>query len=1056
MANSRTLTVTILGDERDLSRAFNKGAASAKGFGARLGDVKASTLAAAGGVAFLGKELLGVAKDSVAAASDLNEQQAKIGVVFGKSAGEIQAWGKTTASSFGISNRAALEAAGVFGNMLVPMGLARPKAAAMSQALVGLAGDMASFNNADPSQVLEALRSGLAGEAEPLRQFGVFLSADRVQAEALSMGLVKVSVDTEKVGQARVNVEKATAKLAAAEKKHGASSLEARDAQAKLATAESALQKALGGKAAKLTAAQKAQATYNILLKDTKDAQGDVARTSDSLANRERQLGARWEDLQAKLGAKLLPVVNESVGVLLNHGDALGQVAKATAVAAAAYGGYRGTLATATAGEAALSAVQAARARLQGGLQGITLASTAATFGQGKAVTSTAQSFKAFVPTLAETVGKQQAMRAAFVAWSPAATAAAGQTGMLSKAFSALGGAMKATPIGIAVGAIAALTAGYFLLRGGTSATEDRTKRVNAAFAGTERTSRAAAAAIRDQAAATDRLKGAKLDVDQARLNVQEAAARERATRGTKDHTQSVIDLKRARLQERDAARAQADATKGAVTASRDATKAVDAQTAKAMEALHITRDDVIAKGIDADYTKRVARAENELQTKLSASAAAHRRAAANARDQADALDTTTAAGKRAKVALDKIAQTNVGLAGLADLAAAANSARRNVDALLARLTKAQGAGVTDLQAYDGRAQQDASARAPGGGRDKPKGKGNQALGRPKGLAGLLGTQLGPRGNTAAQAQSALTGIGRSSPLAEDQARQKGEANFTGAVTAQGIPAGKEVNADAVRLMGEKAVLAERKKTNTREQGIVTRALTKTRAAIKTKRAAIAANNKARKALKKPGPKAKKSEQDAYNKSLQNLITRGQNLRSDLEGLYGDESNLMAIGADLVAEANQLGFDSSRLEGEIAKTPALVDSVDASSSSDGGGDAGGVDAGTAGLRANVALAELTPGKEDDKAALSALLANRETALAAAIAAGKSDDIIALAGEVKSLRESIDGLTGATDQNTTATEAQTQSFTGTVGFGYRGQSYVVGQSSDNLSNLALGV
>ena len=37
------------------------------------------------------------------------------------------------------------------------------------KSMVQLAGDMASFHDQDPTEMLVALRSGLAGEAEPLR-----------------------------------------------------------------------------------------------------------------------------------------------------------------------------------------------------------------------------------------------------------------------------------------------------------------------------------------------------------------------------------------------------------------------------------------------------------------------------------------------------------------------------------------------------------------------------------------------------------------------------------------------------------------------------------------------------------------------------------------------------------------------------------------------------------------------------------------------------------------------------------------------------------------------
>lgn len=195
-------------------------------------------------------------KKSIDAASNLEEQINKARVVFRGAEKDVIEWSKTTSSSIGISQRAALEFAGVFGNMLVPMGFARKEAAQMSTGLVKLAADMASFNNADPTEVLEALRAGLAGETEPLRRFGIFLNEARVQQEALNAGLV-----------------------------------EGKD---------------------KLTAAGKAASIYRIILKDTADSQGDFARTSDSLANSQRTMRASLEDVAAKIGAVFLPAVTNA------------------------------------------------------------------------------------------------------------------------------------------------------------------------------------------------------------------------------------------------------------------------------------------------------------------------------------------------------------------------------------------------------------------------------------------------------------------------------------------------------------------------------------------------------------------------------------------------------------------------------------------------------------------------------------------------------------------------------------------------------------------------
>jgi hypothetical protein len=208
----------------------------------------------------------------VNAAADQNEALNVVNVTFGKTAGTVQRFAETAAGSFGISETAALQAAGGFGAMLKSAGLTGDALAAMSTKVVGLAGDLASFKNVAPEEALEKLRSGLAGEAEPLRQFGVFLSEARVQAEAYKSGIASVGDE--------------------------------------------------------LTEAQKIQARYQVILADTADAHGDFARTlGESLPNQIRKLRADFTDLAADVGKALLPIALEAVKVFSNLAPVLGVVA---------------------------------------------------------------------------------------------------------------------------------------------------------------------------------------------------------------------------------------------------------------------------------------------------------------------------------------------------------------------------------------------------------------------------------------------------------------------------------------------------------------------------------------------------------------------------------------------------------------------------------------------------------------------------------------------------------------------------------------------------------
>lgn len=287
-----------------------------------------ASVAAVGFAAVIGKQAVG-------AAVNLGEEMNKTRVVFRGSEDAMLGWSKNTAAALGISRRQALESAGVFGNMLVPMGFARKEAAGMSRHLVGLAADMASFNNASPEETLDAIRAGLAGETEPLRRYGVFLSQARIQAQAMSMGLLKATGNTEAIKTAQERASIAQQAYTEAVRKHGGQSMQARRAHLALESSSDALKKSMQGNVNQMTAAQKAQATYGLILKDTKDAQGDFGRTSGSLANKQRILKAQWENIQATLGTKLLPAVSAVANALSDFFSAL-QSGNPLAIAAVA------------------------------------------------------------------------------------------------------------------------------------------------------------------------------------------------------------------------------------------------------------------------------------------------------------------------------------------------------------------------------------------------------------------------------------------------------------------------------------------------------------------------------------------------------------------------------------------------------------------------------------------------------------------------------------------------------------------------------------------------
>lgn len=241
-------------NKRPFDQGLDQAEHKARGWSSRVGGIlsgaagfllKWGTIGAAAVATF--------AWSTANAASDLHETMSKVSVVFGDAASEILAWGQNSAASLGMSKNAALGAAGTYGNLFRSMGITTGKSAEMSTSLVELAADLASFNNMDPTEVLDKLRSGLTGETEPLKTLGVNLNQATIEAKALQLGL-------------------------------------------------------WNGKGT-IDAAAKAQASYALILEQTSLAQGDFARTSDGMANQQRVLGATVEDSMAAIGAAFMPII---------------------------------------------------------------------------------------------------------------------------------------------------------------------------------------------------------------------------------------------------------------------------------------------------------------------------------------------------------------------------------------------------------------------------------------------------------------------------------------------------------------------------------------------------------------------------------------------------------------------------------------------------------------------------------------------------------------------------------------------------------------------------
>lgn len=195
--------------------------------------------------------LVAFGRSAFIAAMDAEELRSAFNVTFGKNGAMMEAWAAKTGAAVGRTSVELMQAANTFGiffNQADPA-----KSAGMSQQFAMLAQDLSSFYNVDPGTALEKLRSGLTGESEPLRDFGVFMTEAAVKAQALKMGLKPVNGE--------------------------------------------------------LTEQQKIMARAGLIMAQTTAAQGDLARTSGSTANQLRASEAAWQNMSLIVGQQLIPAL---------------------------------------------------------------------------------------------------------------------------------------------------------------------------------------------------------------------------------------------------------------------------------------------------------------------------------------------------------------------------------------------------------------------------------------------------------------------------------------------------------------------------------------------------------------------------------------------------------------------------------------------------------------------------------------------------------------------------------------------------------------------------
>ena len=257
--------------------------------------------------AFAVKKVVDFGRECIELGSDLADVQNVVDVTFPAMTAQVDAFAKSAASSFGLSETMAKKFTGTFGAMAKAFGFSESAAYDMGTTLTGLAGDVASFYNISQDEAYTKLKSVFTGETETLKDLGVVMTQNTLDAYAMANGYGKVT--------------------------------------------------------AKMSEAEKVALRYAFVQDQLTAATGDFARTSDSWANQVRVMKLQFDSLKATLGQGLinlftpvLKVINSLLGKLAtlasafksftelitgnksSSGSGVGNVAADAAVASAGLG----------------------------------------------------------------------------------------------------------------------------------------------------------------------------------------------------------------------------------------------------------------------------------------------------------------------------------------------------------------------------------------------------------------------------------------------------------------------------------------------------------------------------------------------------------------------------------------------------------------------------------------------------------------------------------------------------------------------------------------------
>jgi len=193
---------------------------------------------------------------TVQLASSAAEMKSKFERVFKYLTTEAEVWVRQFGKSVGRATDDVRAWMANLQNILIPLGFAREKAFELSKSLVKLAVDVAAFNNVSDTEVIGDFTAALIGQTRAVRSYGILLTETLMKEEARRMGIKKSYSD--------------------------------------------------------LTTLEEAQIRFNLILRLTKDAQGEAIRSMSSYASQVRIFKAAFSTLSIEIGKVFMPIMTEA------------------------------------------------------------------------------------------------------------------------------------------------------------------------------------------------------------------------------------------------------------------------------------------------------------------------------------------------------------------------------------------------------------------------------------------------------------------------------------------------------------------------------------------------------------------------------------------------------------------------------------------------------------------------------------------------------------------------------------------------------------------------